>query len=187
MAPHVSYPLVIQVDVSGFTRLSESYAANGGTGGCEDFSLLMSGFLARMCSIIQSHGGDIDCFAGDALLVVFSGVPTGATAAHAHPLASDVQAAVTCALDVSNQLNGYQPSAEHPALGIHAGLSCGTIFAVECGAYARRSEDDSSSCVLNRIGTVYVASLCLLSANCHFLARCANYANYAAGGYSAYN
>ena len=131
--------------MSGFTRLSESYAANG-TGGCEDFSLLMSAFLARMCRIIQSHGGDIDCFAGDALLVVFSGVSsTGEDdqAAHAHPLASDVQAAVTCALDVSNQLNGYQPSAEHPALGIHAGLSCGTIYAVECGACARCSDDDS--------------------------------------------
>ena len=149
-----SYPLV-QVDVSGFTRLSESYAANG-TSGCEDFSLLMSAFLARMCSIIQSHGGDIDCFAGDALLVVFSGASStgeddggGVTAAHAHhPLASDVQAAVTCALDVSNQLNGYQPSAEHPALGIHAGLSCGTIFAVECGACAQRgSDDDSTQCL----------------------------------------
>jgi len=43
-----------------------------GTEGCEKFSTLVSKFLATMSDIIESHGGDIDCFAGDALLVVFS-------------------------------------------------------------------------------------------------------------------
>ena len=62
---------LLQVDVSGFTRLSEAFSSLG-TEGCEEFSLVMSGFLARMCKIIQEHGGDIDCFAGDALLVEFS-------------------------------------------------------------------------------------------------------------------
>ena len=61
----------LQVDVSGFTRLSEAFSSLGKEG-CEEFSLIMSRFLARMCKIIHEHGGDIDCFAGDALLVAFS-------------------------------------------------------------------------------------------------------------------
>ena len=64
-------PKLAQVDVSGFTKLSEAYSQKGPEG-CEHFSLIMSSFLARMSDIIASHDGDIDCFAGDALLVVFS-------------------------------------------------------------------------------------------------------------------
>ena len=64
------------MDISGFTKLSEHFSRLG-TEGCEEFSTLVSKYLAIMCDVIASYNGDIDCFAGDALLVVFSsGVPT---------------------------------------------------------------------------------------------------------------
>lgn len=73
-APHstrLSHPMCSpQIDISGFTKLSEVYSKQG-TEGCEEFSLVISDVLARMCDIVERHDGDIDCFAGDAVLVVF--------------------------------------------------------------------------------------------------------------------
>ena len=199
---------LLQVDVSGFTRLSEAFSSLG-TEGCEEFSLVMSGFLARMCKIIQEHGGDIDCFAGDALLVEFSrsqhhqSVVTASNGAHdggkvgrvsmsddsdsglhlsknsgnfgstgkflteirndvirssssftrmvgvnslpqvkrdtscwedcGIEICDAVTSAVACATAICRELNGFRASENHPPLGIHAALSAGTVYAVECG------------------------------------------------------
>ena len=195
-----------QVDVSGFTRLSETFSSLG-TEGCEEFSLVMSRFLATMCKIIQEHGGDIDCFAGDALLVAFSSprqntatngsaqdmevggdsldqqedmrlrkagtvsrsffseffdtLPyevsmkrlwrsaqvnlvhpeadnTSSRGDHALMMSDATTSAVACATAICRELNGFQASENHPPLGIHAAISAGTVYAVECGKDAVR-------------------------------------------------
>ena len=194
--------------MSGFTRLSESFSSLGAEG-CEDFSLVMSRFLARMCKIIHEHGGDIDCFAGDALLVAFSHKsqhPPSVTGSSEHDgeigrklsdesgsesllpnemsrslrssrtsslkekvndifpsslsllgslrtasrspqvrpgmsfwedsgieISDAVMSAVACATAICRELNGFRASENHPPLGIHAALSAGTVYAVECG------------------------------------------------------
>lgn len=210
--------------MSGFTRLSESYSKMG-TEGCEEFSLLMSSFLARMCAIIAKFGGDIDCFAGDALIVVFPADPTdalsnstrnyrtglsghnslaksrtrsvlssaglparrgssipsiapqrhdvistgiGEVASKGHSLQKlrssssgaslgpltvhaggskmsrqgsvirpqmdeAIDYAISCAMSISRELNGFQASKDDPPLGIHSALAAGLIYAVECG------------------------------------------------------
>ncbi len=104
-------------------------------------------FLAKMCKIIQAHGGDVDCFAGDALLVVFPAGCPGATASGERGggsrsigstpvvvnIAKAVASAVECATCISKELNGFQASPNHPTLGIHAALSAGHIMHVEGG------------------------------------------------------
>ena len=129
-----------QVDVSGFTRLSEAFAQLG-TEGCEEFSLIMSNFFARMCATIEAHGGDVDCFAGDALLIIFpvssssenDDIAIADDGSAAPTLGAAVGSAVKCAIAICQALNGYSPSESHPSLGIHCALSAGTVFAVECG------------------------------------------------------
>mmetsp|Transcript_1921 Transcript_1921/g.5619 ORF Transcript_1921/g.5619 Transcript_1921/m.5619 type:complete len:1277 (-) Transcript_1921:1740-5570(-) len=69
---------VLLVDVSGFTKLSEHYSQMG-TEGCEQFSTMVSKFLALLCNIVQTHSGDIDCFAGDSLLIVFTSDSPGSS------------------------------------------------------------------------------------------------------------
>ena len=114
----------------------------------------MSSFLARMCATIETHGGDVDCFAGDALLVVFPVLPGGDDAPRtrsgrgeaattttmmvpstsAPSIGAAVQSAVKCAMAICRELNGYRRTEAHPPLGIHAALAAGAVFATECGA-----------------------------------------------------
>ena len=100
-----------------------------------------------MSDVIASYNGDIDCFAGDALLVVFSsGVPasegqqpkpTSGVEKGAHwdgnTLGEATQQALSCMTDICRELNGVQISPGSPALSIHGALGAGTLYAVECG------------------------------------------------------
>ena len=108
----------------------------------------MSSFLARMCATIETHGGDVDCFAGDALLVVFPVLPGGngappcsekgeelmdPSAGPALSMGAAVLSAKKCAIAICRELNGYRPTEAQPPLGIHAALAAGAVFATECG------------------------------------------------------
>ena len=108
----------------------------------------MSSFLARMCATIETHGGDVDCFAGDALLVVFPVLPGGngappcserdeelmdPSAGPALSMGAAVLSAKKCAIAICRELNGYRPTEAQPPLGIHAALAAGAVFVTECG------------------------------------------------------
>ena len=118
----------------------------------------MSSFLARMCATIETHGGDVDCFAGDALLVVFPVLPGGngappcsekgeelmdPFAGPALSMGAAVLSAKKCAIAICRELNGYRPTEAQPPLGIHAALAAGAVFATECG------EQWSCSCMIS--------------------------------------
>ena len=119
-----------------------------GTEGCEEFSTLVSNYLAAMSDVIESYNGDIDCFAGDALLVVFpsevptcegqqpklpSGVEKGSGPWDGNALGAAIQQALNCMTDICRELNGVKISPGSPALSIHGALAAGTLCAVECG------------------------------------------------------
>ena len=59
-------------DVSGFTRLSERLARRGRVG-AEEVVGLVSDVLKALITEIESRGGDVLVFAGDALVVLFDG------------------------------------------------------------------------------------------------------------------
>eukprot|EP00951_Prasinocladus_malaysianus_P007226 scaffold51831_cov24-Prasinocladus_malaysianus.AAC.1 len=111
-----SFGSLLVIDVSGFTRLSQFYSRQGSEG-AEQFSLSLSGFLARMTAIITGCGGDVDAFAGDAALVVFESLKG------ASEIPETALKALRCALQVYSDLNGYQSSADEPQLFIHAALA----------------------------------------------------------------
>ena len=69
--PRSSQAALLIVDVSGFTALSEDAQKRYGSEGVEHFSLAISRFFAVMMDLIVSYQGDVDCFAGDAVLIVF--------------------------------------------------------------------------------------------------------------------
>uniref|UniRef100_A0A061QVT6 Guanylyl cyclase n=1 Tax=Tetraselmis sp. GSL018 TaxID=582737 RepID=A0A061QVT6_9CHLO len=151
--------VTLLLDVSGFTALSEKFS-EGGTKSFEEFSLLLSGFFARTCEIIFSYGGDIDCFAGDALLILFPSTiavhkkrldklllprdsrnSSGGASVLNSNLIEPATRALQCAFAVSRELNEYEVSPGLPRLTIHAAMACGDIYSVECGgSQARRGE-----------------------------------------------
>ena len=61
---------VLFVDISGFTALTEQFAAQGPSG-AEDISAVLNDFYGQWIEIIRSYGGDIIKFAGDGLLVIW--------------------------------------------------------------------------------------------------------------------
>lgn len=61
---------VLFVDISGFTALTEQFAAKGPSG-AEDISAILNDFYGQWINIIKAHGGDIIKFAGDGLLVIW--------------------------------------------------------------------------------------------------------------------
>lgn len=131
---------VLLVDVSGFTRLSEAYSAMGAAG-CEEFSLLIGELFEKLTVVIEYFGGDIDCFAGDAVLVVF---PAQVEMAFASAQGDDGMRAATaaatlqalrCADVIESRLSGFQKSPADPPLTVHSALAVGTIRSVICGKW----------------------------------------------------
>lgn len=61
---------VLFVDISGFTALTEGFAALGPSG-AEDISSILNNFYGQWIKIVKKYGGDVIKFAGDALLVIW--------------------------------------------------------------------------------------------------------------------
>ncbi|KAG5183675.1 hypothetical protein JKP88DRAFT_181669, partial [Tribonema minus] len=57
-------------DVSGFTACMERFASHG-PAGIEKFWTIINGYFNELLSYIRGTGGDVECFAGDALMVVY--------------------------------------------------------------------------------------------------------------------
>ena len=58
------------VDISGFTKLSSAFCAQG-KDGIDGLQLATNGFMGKLVEIIYSYGGDIIKFAGDAIICIF--------------------------------------------------------------------------------------------------------------------
>ena len=108
-------------DLVGFTAMSE--AADS-----EDIDAILRGYFAHATEAIQSHGGTVEKFIGDAVVGVF-GVP----AAHE----DDPERAVRAALRIIESLGGMTRPDGSPLqarVGINTGESPG---ASRCGTHLR--------------------------------------------------
>lgn len=107
---------VLLTDLRGFTSISETHPA-------PVLLDMLNRYLVRMSEIAISHGGTIDKFMGDAIMVLF-----GAPFSHA----DDVTRAVTCAVDM--QLALYEINKHHrtigmPELNMGIGINTGNVMA----------------------------------------------------------
>ncbi|HUM72184.1 MAG TPA: adenylate/guanylate cyclase domain-containing protein, partial [Chloroflexota bacterium] len=88
------------VDISGFTRLTETLAAQG-VAGAEQLSRILNRYFDQMIAIITGQGGQIVHFVGDAVIVVW---PED----EARPLPEAVQRTLFAAWQLVKLLNGYE-------------------------------------------------------------------------------
>ena len=91
---------ILMSDLRGFTPMSERSTP-------EQIVNLLNRYLARMTPVIEKHGGTIDEFIGDAILVIFGA-----------PLAQDdhAQRALACALDMQLAMEAFNE--ENRQLGV---------------------------------------------------------------------
>jgi class 3 adenylate cyclase len=95
----------------------------------------------RAQDILGAFGGDIDCFAGDAVLVVFSplmmAAGTGDGGGDGVSLRESTRRAVECAHVAIATLSNFQSTPEDPPLQVHCGVASGDLRSGICGAYIR--------------------------------------------------
>lgn len=112
---------VLLTDLRGFTSISESHSA-------PVLLDMLNRYLVKMSEIAIRHGGTIDKFMGDAIMVLF-----GAPFSHAE----DVSRAVTCAVDMQLALfdiNAYHRTIGMPELNMGIGINTGTVMAGMLGS-----------------------------------------------------
>src|SRR5215469_14459844 len=63
--------IILLVDVSGFTALTERFAAQGASG-AEQLSGILNRYFGRVTDLISKEGGDIIAFAGDSALAMWT-------------------------------------------------------------------------------------------------------------------
>ena len=76
---------IMETDIRGFTSMSEKMEP-------EEVVSLLNTYLDKQTEVIQSYGGDIDKFIGDAVLAVFTG----------EEMADN---AVQCAIEIQKEIN----------------------------------------------------------------------------------
>jgi class 3 adenylate cyclase/tetratricopeptide (TPR) repeat protein len=117
------YGAVLLVDISGFSELTEQFAALGAEG-AEKLSQLLNQYFGRMTRRIAACGGDIVGFAGDAALALWS-VPASSG------LLEATLRAAAAGLDVQREL--HKPFAPGVKIAQRAGVGAGGLLLAQLG------------------------------------------------------
>lgn len=115
-AGHSRDVTVLLTDLRGFTAISEAYPAR-------TVVKALNRYLTRMCEIVESNGGTVDKFMGDAVMVLFGAYRRNDR---------DPRHAVTCAVQMQiamdeinrdNAMRGFAP------IYMGAGINTGAVMA----------------------------------------------------------
>ncbi|MDH3581691.1 MAG: adenylate/guanylate cyclase domain-containing protein [Hyphomicrobiales bacterium] len=119
---------VLFIDIRGFTRLSEGMAP-------DELAELLSSFRNSVCQVVFDHGGTVDKFIGDAILVVF-GTP------ESHD--DDAHRAIQAVFKISHEVREWYDRRQAdglPAAQVGIGAHYGEVFAgvIETGQILEHS------------------------------------------------
>jgi len=109
-------------DIRDFTRLSESQSP-------EETVRLLNLYFGRMCEIVAAHGGLVNKFLGDGMLIIF-GAPTSQ--------ADDTQRALAAAREMVAEATRMRERGEFPGLRIGVGLHRGEAVVGNVGGAQRQ-------------------------------------------------
>src|SRR5260370_7393755 len=91
---------MLNSDIAGFSALSQSMDA-------EELVRFLNGYFQRMIRVVLDHGGNIDKFQGDGMLVVF-GAP--------NPMHDHAERALHAALDMVKEVDRFNRGPAAPGL-----------------------------------------------------------------------
>jgi len=115
---------MLNSDIAGFSTLSQSMEA-------EELVEFLNNYFARMIEVVLAHGGNIDKFQGDGMLVVF-GAP--------NPMVDHAAQALRAAhgmVKEIDRLNRELVEAGRPAISVGIGLDTGSVVAGHVGSDRR--------------------------------------------------
>lgn len=115
---------MLNSDIAGFSRLSQSM-------GAEELVEFLNDYFQRMIEVVLAHGGNIDKFQGDGMLVVF-GAP--------NPMIDHAEQALKAAHSMVREidrLNRELVAAGKPAISVGIGLDTGDVVAGHVGSRRR--------------------------------------------------
>jgi len=115
---------MLNSDIAGFSTLSQRMEA-------EELVGFLNSYFARMIDVVLAHGGNIDKFQGDGMLVVF-GAP--------NPMKDHAAQALRAARGMYNEidrLNRELIGAGKPAISVGIGLDTGFVVAGHVGSERR--------------------------------------------------
>lgn len=135
---------VLFVDISGFTALTEAFAARGPSG-AEDISAILNDFYGRWIAIITKYGGDIIKFAGDGLLVIWQ----------YDNLEKATLLAAQAALEAREKLENFR--AGNRPLSTRIAVTAGQIALTGLGGVFNRWETVITGDAIEQVGRVQAA------------------------------
>jgi len=115
---------ILNSDIADFSRLFESMRA-------EELVAFLNDYLKRMIEVVLAHGGNIDKFQGDGMLVVF-GAP--------NPMADHAEQALKAAQAMRKEVasfNRHLAEAGRPAISVGIGIDTGEVVAGHVGSERR--------------------------------------------------
>ena len=124
---------VLFADVSGFTKLSEYFAARDPNRGHEQLHVKLNAYFQSIIRVIGSQGGDIFKFAGDAMIVLWPKTQ--------EPLERVVLRAGQCAMQIKTQCQEFK--IDHGSdlqLNVKVGIGVGKISILHVGGLFNRLE-----------------------------------------------
>src|SRR6267378_4376195 len=115
---------MLNSDIAGFSRLSQTMEA-------EELVSFLNDYFSRMIEVVLEHGGNIDKFQGDGMLVVF-GAP--------NPMSDHAERALSAAqsmIKAIDKLNRELVDAGKPSISVGIGLDTGQVVAGHVGSELR--------------------------------------------------
>src|SRR6266566_6032098 len=115
---------MLNSDIAGFSRLSQTMEA-------EELVGFLNDYFSRMIEVVLEHGGNIDKFQGDGMLVVF-GAP--------NPMDDHAQQALKAAHEMVREIGRFNRDlvdASLPPISVGIGLDTGEVIAGHVGSRDR--------------------------------------------------
>lgn len=131
-------------DVSGFTPISEALSKTG-KAGAEELTQILNSYFDPMIVLVESYGGIVAKFAGDAMTIIFPYQNNNCRAV--------VRRAVQCAVDMQARMYHYaalQTSAGEFGITMKAGMSMGSVLCTSVGDLTSHLEYIVAGEVLDR-------------------------------------
>lgn len=124
---------IVFADISGFTGLTERLATRGPVG-TETLSHILNHYFDTLIDIVYAHGGDVINFAGDALLAAWRPAETE------KDLHQASLRAAACALDIQQNLEGYNSPEDDISLECKVAIGAGPASLMHIGGVLGRWE-----------------------------------------------
>ena len=125
-------------DISGFTKLSESFSKVG-RAGSEFLAFCLNRYMEQLINVIGNNGGDIFKFAGDALLVIWPEEEEVDEKKREANLFTTCRRALQCALSIQNKLNNLE-MVKGKILSVKIGIGLGDCKVLFVGGVLKRNE-----------------------------------------------